>query len=126
MKKILWAMIIASPILASADIIKCTFTEPFVSSEYSMTQSQLAYTNVEDKKTVIKNVSFQIKAAGVFELVKDGQVLQSLELNYKGSNGMSDHVYPYSVKDNNDITMQGYGGCVSNSLKALLPEDGSR
>ncbi len=123
MKKILLAMLISAPILASADIIECTFTEPFVDSQYSMTQSRLTYTDSEGKKVVLKNVSFQIKAAGVFELVKDGQVLQHLELNNKGSNGMSDHVYPYEVKDNNSLTHKALGGCQSNSLKAILPED---
>lgn len=123
MKQLLLAAAIVAPITASADIIKCSFTEPFVNSTYSMSQSSLTYNDWENKTTVIKNVSFQIKSAGIFELVaKDGTVLQRLDLNNQGSNGMSDHVYPYDVQDNTSRTNNGRGGCESNSLKAILPE----
>lgn len=121
MKQLLLALAIVAPITASADIIKCTFTEPFVSSTYSMTQSTLTYNSIDGQKTVLQKVSFQIKAAGVFELVaKDGTVLQRLELNNQGSDGMSDSTYPYDVKDNSSITNAGRGGCQSNSLKAKI------
>ncbi len=112
--------------ISQADIIKCNFTEPFVDSVYSMTQSTLTYTIAgEDviSPVVLKNVSFQIKEAGLFQLVsKEGKVLQTLTLNHKGSNGMSDAVYPYDVKDVTDIAGHGVGGCTSNSLKAVEPK----
>lgn len=125
------AILSASLLLASisqADIIKCTFTEPFVNSEYSTSQSTLTYTGQEMKTVVIKNVSLQIKGAGSFELVgKDKKVLQALELTYKGSNGMSNTIYPYEVKDTGLLSAQGanggYGGCVSNYLKSKEGED---
>jgi uncharacterized membrane protein len=107
--------------VSQADVIKCTFTEPFIDSTYSMTQSTLTYKDVDGKSTVMKNVSFQIKSAGEFLLLsKSGKVLQALSLDHKGSNGMSDTVYPYSVKDNSPSMSAngGYGGCVSNYLKA--------
>lgn len=111
--------VLLSATIAQADIIKCTFTEPFVDTVYSTTQSTLTYKAAFGDTQVIKNVSFQIKSAGVFELVaKDGRVLQRLILNNKGSNGMSEDIYPYEVKDFNGLTNQGYGGCESNYLKA--------
>jgi uncharacterized membrane protein len=118
MKQILLALTIVAPLTASADIIKCSFTEPFVNSQYSMTESSLTYKGIEGKATKIKNVSFQIKSAGVFELVaKDGTVLQTLTLNHAGSDGMSDLIYPYDAKDNTLNTNLGYGGCESNYMK---------
>lgn len=117
MKQLLLALAITAPITASADIIKCVFTEPFVSSTYSMSQSSLTYVDFEGKTEVIKSVSFQIREAGVFELVKDGKVIQTLKLNNQGSDGMSDMIYPYDVKDNTATTGNGYGGCESNYLK---------
>lgn len=125
MKQILLALAIvtpltAAPLTASADIIKCYFTEPFVNSQYSMTESSLTYKDIEGKATKIKNVSFQIKSAGVFQLVaKDGKVLQILNLNNAGSDGMSDITYPYDAKDNTLSTAQGFGGCESNYLKRV-------
>lgn len=126
MKKYVVLFSLLATTAAHADIINCVFTEPFVNSSYSMTQSTLTYTNFESGKTVIKNVSFQIKSAGVFELVdKSGQVLQTLNLNGQGSDGMSDRSYPYDVKDTsmNKNANNGYGGCSSNQLKATEPTE---
>ena len=107
--------------MAAADIIKCMFTEPFGTSTYSMTQSVLKYDMADsDKSKTIKNVSFQIKAAGEFELIsKEGKVLQKISLTKNGSDGMSDRVYPYEVKDSGMATNanNGTGGCSSNHLK---------
>lgn len=125
MKKIFATALLLLSSVSQADVIKCTFTEPFIDTTYSMTQSTLTYKDMEGKKSVVKNVSFQIKSAGVFELVsKDGKILQTLVLNYKGSNGMSDTIYPYKVKDNSPVMTAngGYGGCVSNYLKSKEPQ----
>lgn len=116
MKKLVVTFVLFLASITHADIIKCTFTEPFVKSTYSMNQSTLTYLDSENKKKVLKNVSFQIKAAGVFELVKDGKVLQTLLLNDQGSDGMSDMVYPYDVEDfsQEKLPYKSRGGCSSN------------
>lgn len=124
MKKMTFAVLAAGMMmsqLASADVIKCVFTEPFVNTTYSMTQSTLTIDAAGEGKSVIQNVSFQIKGAGQFELVaKNGKVLQKLSLDNKGSDGMSDKNYPYTVTDSSQSNManNGIGGCTSNSLKA--------
>lgn len=105
--------------VSHADIIKCAFTEPFITTTYSTTQSTLKIENIGESTKVVKNVSFQIKGPGSFELVDSkGHVLQKLTLNNNGSDGMSDNVYPYEVQD---LTMaganNGIGGCSSNYLK---------
>lgn len=116
---------------AQADIIKCYFTEPFITTEYSMAQQRLTYFGPDDNGSnsvlaVYKNVSFQIKGVGQFEIVaKDGTVLQSLDLNHQGSDGMSDTTYPYDVKDNSMFNRanNGIGGCTSNYLKAIQSQN---
>jgi len=88
-------------------------------AQQSLTYTTPGVTGKMETKT-IKNVSFQIKEAGKFEIVaKNGKVLQKLELNNKGSDGMSNINYPYEVKDNTMITGAngGWGGCSSNALK---------
>ena len=121
MKKLIITSTLLLASVSQADIIKCTFTEPFIDTVYSTGRSTLTYKDFENKTTIVKGVSFQIKAAGVFELVKDGKILQTLTLNNQGSNGMSDTVYPYEVKDNSPVMTAngGYGGCESNHLKAV-------
>lgn len=118
-KKIITSIFLFSSI-GRADIIKCTFTEPFIDTSYSMAQATLTSKDSEGSIRVVKNVSFQIKSAGVFELVsKNGTVLQKLILNNKGSDGMSEKIYPYEVKDSSLLMSanKGLGGCVSNYLK---------
>jgi uncharacterized membrane protein len=120
--------VIASVILFSsfafADTITCSFTEPFVSSVYDMKTSKLTYTDINGTNTEFCDVSFQIKGAALFELTdKNGTVLQSLNLNYNGSDGMSDSIYPYDVHDNSGQLPANYaGGCESDNLKATPAE----
>lgn len=118
MKAVLPALLLISSV-ANADIIRCSFTEPFVNSTYSTSQSTLTYRTSEGQTIVIKNVSFQIKEAGFFELVdKNNKVIQTLTLNHQGSDGMSDIVYPYDAKDTRVTPNALFGGCESNYLKA--------
>jgi hypothetical protein len=89
---------------SEAEIIKCEYTEPFVTAVYSM----------------LGNISLQIIKPNLFELWNiNHEVIQRMELNGRGADGMSDTVYPY------DATLYGYvtnfnlrGGCTSNHLSA--------
>ena len=124
------AAVLISAVSAQADIIKCSFTEPFIETTYSMAQQSLSYSTFtggsKPEVRVIKNVSFQIKAAGQFELVgKDGKVLQKLSITNRGSDGMSNRTYPYEVEDKSmgGGANSGFGGCSSNALKASDDSD---
>jgi len=115
MRKFLLALAITVSGLAQADIIKCQFTEPFMTTTYSMVRQTLTITdNMNNTAAIIRNVSFQIKAAGEFELWNASKILiQRLNLNHQGSDGMSDLVFPYAVYwKSQDL----HGGCTSNFL----------
>ncbi len=116
MKLLLSIAIVMSAVSAQADIIKCVFTEPFVSFEYSMTQSALEVTDATKLlPTTQKNVSFQIMGPGHFELWdKNKNVIAVLVLNYSGSDGMSDNVFPYEVEYTTEEYGRLVGGCTSN------------
>lgn len=102
---------------AQADIIKCSFTEPFVNFEYSMTQSSMKVSGADFATYTVSNVSFQIMGPGAFELWdKNKNVVVRLYLDGAGSDGMSDYVYPYTANWNGL-----YGGCTSNfQAKSLV------
>lgn len=106
--------------VSHADIIKCNFTEPFITTTYSTTQSTLKIESLGESTKVLKNVSFQIIGAGIFNLVDSkGHVVQKLTLNNNGSDGMSDTIYPYEVQDfDMSGANNGIGGCSSNYLKS--------
>ncbi len=103
---------------ALADVITCHFTEPFISTTYTLNDQSLTITTLgENAPAVIKDVSFQILGPGQFELTsKEGKTLQKLDLNFKGNNGMSDDIYPYEARyEATGRTL--YGGCQSLLLK---------
>jgi uncharacterized membrane protein len=110
---------------AQADIFRCSFTEPFYSVTYSTTTRELEISGPENGQN-LSNVSFQIRGRGSFELLsRTNQRLMTLNLNFQGSDGMSDFTYPYVGKivsrsiANQILT----GGCESNFLrKHLGPE----
>lgn len=109
---------------AKADVINCSFTEPFIRTQYSMSQNSLTTKfDGDDAVSVIKGVSFQIKGPGLFELMDSNKkVLMELILDNKGSDGMSDIIYPYTVKyfsAGGDAIL--WGGCESNFLKRKNP-----
>lgn len=124
MKKfILTTAILAASISANADVITCNFGSTPVKSVYSMTKSTLTYIDLQTNQVIndFKNVSFQIKSPGQFELVaKNKMVLQKLSLNFKGNNGSNDDLkYPYDLEDNGLYeSKKEYAGCESNFLKA--------
>lgn len=120
MRKFILSTVFALPALAQADVITCTFTEPFITTTYSMVQQKLSWVdNVTGRTQVVRNVSFQIKGPGQFELMDANRnVLQTLNLNFKGSDGMSERNFPYEVQWS---TKSLYGGCESNFLKATGP-----
>lgn len=103
---------------AMADVITCVFTEPFVTTVYSTPKSKLTYQSMDKGTVVLNHVSLQFKENKVDLVTSEGKVIQELKLNHKGSDGMSDKVYPYEVKDYHDLTHKGVGGCSSNFLKA--------
>jgi uncharacterized membrane protein len=129
MKVIYWVLSFAfasAPFFfAQADVIDCSFTEPFISTRYSMAQQTLTVVDeVLRTKRVMKNVSFQIKSAGEFVLVdKNKKIVMTLSLNMRGSDGMSDVIYPFDAKwSNSNLSYPLYGGCSSNSLHAVEPK----
>jgi hypothetical protein len=117
-------LIVTASSIASADIIKCNFTEPFVGAVYSTTTNELKISDFDgsgEKVRTIRNVSFQIKGAGEFDLLsKKGEKIMSLKITNEASDGMSDIVYPIEAKF--EYSREGYssglvGGCSSNFLK---------
>jgi hypothetical protein len=108
----LWIM----PGGAEAEIIKCFYTEPFLTTAYSSNVDTLTIASGDggQNPTVVK-VSLQIVKPNLFELWNDkDEPVQRMELNFKGSDGMSDSVYPY---DGLLVANKLRGGCVSDHLR---------
>ena len=123
--KAVFCVVIAlcAPILASADVIKCTFHEPSLSLQYAFGGQMLTITHLDEgRDSQISKVSIQIMGPGQFELWDEQhKVLLRLSLNYKGRDGRSSTSYPYTAD------LPGYGaegrnlrgGCTSNFQKSM-------
>ena len=102
---------------AKAETFNCVFTEPFFSFTYSTSKETLSLNVMDEKKSVIKKVSFQIDDKGSYLLKSaTGKLLATLILDNNGSDGMSDYVFPFTA-----LYVEGdqplYGGCDSTLLK---------
>jgi hypothetical protein len=113
MRKPLFASLIALASLSvGAETFNCVFTEPFISFTYSTANRNLILKDYDFKVKTIRNVNLEVTGPNAFALKKNGVVLAKLSLDYAGSDGMSDFVYPYSVEYEGLV-----GGCESSVLK---------
>lgn len=124
MKLAILALSLGMSLSASADVIKCSFTEPFIHLTYNTATEKLVENNpIMESKRTLTGVTFQIKYAGTFLLKdKSGKLLAELKLNNKGSDGMSEAIFPYEAKyigalGDRDRTL--FGGCTS-TLKPMV------
>ncbi len=98
-----------------ADVITCSFTEPFMTTSYDSSSKRMTVTyDVQKRRTVLDRLSMQEAARGVFEFRNaNGQLVLRLKRTCRGSDGMSDRTYPY---EGELIAEKLYGGCASTGL----------
>ena len=101
--------------VVNADIIKCSFTEPFMTTSYDTSLKRMTVTyDVEKRQRIYDRISIRELRPGAFELRSvEGQILQRVERTCRGSDGMSDRVYPYSARW---IPQELHGGCTSTRM----------
>lgn len=101
---------------AHADVIVCHQTEPFITETFNTDKGTA---KVEDANlpspSFEKGLKFVIRGPGQFQiLTASGGVRRTLDLNFKGSDGMSDREYPFDGGNG----INGSIGCESVALKA--------
>lgn len=116
---------------AKAELITCVFTEPFFSIDIDTAELSFVKTEPDwSSKGGGVITTLQLENIEVTERnFKEGEPVQyvmsyeedeimTLALDYQGSDGMSDRIYPYSAE------YDGYfGGCYSETLEATFPDD---
>ena len=121
-----------------ADVVRCSFTEPYVTMTYDTSTNILEIKSDVDKSTErIENVSLEIIEPSVFQLwTKDGKPLVQLDLSREYSSPSEDDgadqpsdansnntaKYPFTAHWNYaypepwDIKTAVWGGCSSNHI----------
>ncbi|MBC7420486.1 MAG: hypothetical protein H7328_07125 [Bdellovibrio sp.] len=108
---------------AHAESFLCNFSkDPLADIIYNSSTQELSRTSSGKVTSVIRGATLITQAAGQLVVKdKDGETLLALELNHKGSDGMSATVFPYEA-----MIAQGdrllNGGCESDTLKAKAGE----
>lgn len=100
-----------------ADVIECRQTEPFIAETFNTDSGVVSIKSIGDSHSpkIETGLKFIIKEAGRFEIkTSDGSTRRTLLLNYQGSDGMSDLVYPFDGGQG----VNGPIGCESTELKA--------
>lgn len=106
------------PSIAKGDIIQCQFTEPFIRTSYNTSSKRMTVVDdVRKRREIFDQISMREIRPRLFEFRNaNGQVLQTAERNCRGSDGMSDRVYPYDARFLGD-ERKPHGGCTSTRLK---------
>lgn len=97
-----------------ADVIRCSFTEPFITTSYdTASKRMMVIHDVEKRRQALIGVSMRETARRTFEF-RDakGQVLLRVKRTCRGSDGMSDRKYPYEAEL---LAQKLYGGCTSTT-----------
>ena len=103
---------LCAPAAAVAETLTCIYTEPFVNTVYQTGGRRLTLTRAVEKQVHRFFVSVRVRPADI-ELANRRQALrQTMVRDGKGSDGMSDTVYPWSAT----LTWKGlpyrlHGGC---------------
>jgi uncharacterized membrane protein len=97
---------------ARAETITCLYTEPFLHTVYQTGRHQLALTRAGEKETHRFRVWARVRE-GHIELVNRPQALrQTMIRDGKGSDGMSDTVFPWSATLTwKALSHRLHGGC---------------
>ena len=112
---------LAAPHPAAAEIFTCSFTEPWITLTFSTSTGNVVRESVpSDGKTVAaRHVSLRrTRERTLLWLNARGAPIARLELTGHGSDGMSETIYPYSIRTTLTPGNSGDGGCATAALKA--------
>lgn len=113
---------------ATAETVKCDFTEPFISITADPVTKKVVYKSDYDS-SITEYTALEYKLTGnvwrvVFGAAQDeNMVLEYYDDNMGGSNGMSDLIYPMTAKTWVGDTRPLIGGCSSASRPAINPDN---
>ena len=116
---------LATASIVAAETFTCEFTEPWVTLTYSASSGRVMMK--EDRarsgRIVARHVSLRHAGPGVILLFDArGAQVARLELTGKGTDGMSDKIYPYSITTHLIANSSGSGGCYTTLLKSRIAE----
>jgi len=108
----LLALSLLAPSSLRAETITCTYTEPFVNTVYQTGGRSLTLTRAMEKEAHRFRVSARVHPADIDLANRRLAFRQTMVRDGKGSDGMSDTVYPWSATLSwKALPYRLHGGC---------------
>lgn len=124
LRLLLVLFLLAPPTIARADVIECTFTEPYTAVVHDtvLASVEMRGLGIESRRST--GVGLTLTGVNAFSLTWDDQRLD-LHVDYQGSDQMSDQVFPISARLGraDEETGTRHGGCWSTRLPKIIPID---
>ena len=107
-----------------ADTITCVFTEPYVTITHDTKNATTVVSGFGIDSEAAENTGLMVVGVNTLVLSWQGRHLE-LTVDYRGSDQMSDQVYPFSARYRADEAQSGmlHGGCHSDRLPVIVPYD---
>lgn len=120
----LMLFILTLPIIARADVIECTFTEPYFAVVYDTALASVETRGLSIETEHFTGVGLTLTGVNTFSLSWDDRRMD-LQVDYQGSDQMSDQVFPISARLGraDQDTVGPNGGCWSTRLPRIIPVD---
>ena len=124
LRLLLMLFVLAPPTIARADVIECIFTEPYLAVVHDTVLATVEMRGLAIETQTFTGVGLTLTGVNAFSLSWDDQRLD-LQVDYQGSDQMSDQVFPISARLGraDEETGTRHGGCWSTRLPMIIPID---
>ena len=111
--------------IAAADTLTCQFTEPYLTIVHDTAAATVSISGLNVAKRRYERVGLELLTIHSLGLTWGDGARLELTLDYRGSDLMSDHVFPISARyfANGASTRPLHGGCSTAQLPMIIPID---
>ena len=108
---------------AQPEVITCHFTEPYITVAHNTAKATVVVSGLGIETQTYTNVGLMLTGVNKLVLTRADKRLD-LQIDYQGSDQMSDQVYPISAHYGNvDQPATLHGGCSSTLMHKIIPAD---
>ena len=117
-------------VTVKAEIYQCNFTEPFIIVSIDRTKKLVTWSTPGEEDQTVPLLGLKIGLTSVLHAefeVRNVRHQLEIDFDVKGSDGMSDFIYPSEGRLNRSYGGQGgqLGGCFDEVDKPVCPPNGS-
>ena len=105
-----------------ADVLTCHFTEPYFTVVHDTESATVKVSGLQRSTEIFEGIGLQLQGVNRLLLAWQEHRL-ALVINYRGSDQMSDTIYPIAALWQRSAEHRGQtGGCSTEHLSMIMPE----